>query len=159
MRAAPIGLAMTDREGAFTLARDTSVLTHGHPSGYLSAAYFAAVIWDLARGTSLSQAMAAADALLAREDGNAEMVAILARVRKLAKAGPPDARTIEALGGGWTGEEALAIALLCALTIIGNGLAYRRVANTVAGVAAHSRRQRWHRQSITGEYPRRDARR
>lgn len=116
MRSAPIGLIAHDHALAFEYARDTGVITHGHPSGYLSAAYLAAVTCDLAHGASLSAAMARADALLAAERGNEEMRAILARARELAVAGPPTVAAIESLGGGWTGEEALAIAVLCALT-------------------------------------------
>jgi ADP-ribosylglycohydrolase len=116
MRVAPCGLAAATREEAFALARDTGVITHGHPSGYLSGAYLAALVWDLARGGSLDAALDAADALLAGERGRGELVDVLARARALAARGAPDARTIEALGGGWTGEEALAIALLCTLT-------------------------------------------
>ena len=116
MRSAPIGLAGPSREDAFQLARDAGALTHGHPSGFLSAAYFAALIWDVARGTALPEAMSHADALLSAEPGNAELVTLLARTRQLASNGAPAPETIECLGGGWTGEEALAIALLCALT-------------------------------------------
>ncbi len=116
MRAAPCGLAARTPEDAFELARDTGVITHGHPSGYLSGAYFAAVIWHVARGATLAAAMISADVLLAPELGAAELQAILVRTRALAAAGVPDVAAIESLGGGWTGEEALAIALLCALT-------------------------------------------
>ena len=118
MRVAPCGLAMPEREAAFEIARDSGVLTHGHPSGYLSGAYLASVIWDLARGGTLVDAAAQADRLLAREPGRDELVAILARARALAQHGPPSAATIEDLGGGWTGEEALAIAMLCAWTFV-----------------------------------------
>ena len=116
MRVAPLGLGANSRETAWELARDQGVLTHGHPSGYLSAAYFASVIWDVARGGSLDDAAAHADALLAAATGRDELVAVLARARALAANGAPTAATIESLGGGWTGEEALAIAMLCAWT-------------------------------------------
>ncbi len=33
MRSAPLGLAAASREEAFEAARDTAVVTHGHPSG------------------------------------------------------------------------------------------------------------------------------
>jgi ADP-ribosylglycohydrolase len=132
MRVAPCGLAAGTREQAFELARDSGVLTHGHPSGYLSAAYFASLIWDLARGTSLPDAMVYADDLLAPEKGKGELVRILARTQKLAENGPPDMQTIEALGGGWTGEEALAIAHLCALTFD------KKSSNAVEGALWHA---------------------
>ncbi len=53
MRSAPFGLAARTRSDAFRNARDAAVLTHGHPSGYLSAAYLAALIFDLVRGSSI----------------------------------------------------------------------------------------------------------
>jgi ADP-ribosyl-[dinitrogen reductase] hydrolase len=116
MRVAPLGLGASTPETAWELARDQGVITHGHPSGYLSAAYFATVIWGLARGSSLDDAAVRADALLAGAAGRDELVSVLARARELASQGPPSAATIESLGGGWTGEEALAIAMLCART-------------------------------------------
>ena len=120
MRSAPIGLAAGTRELAFDVARDAGALTHGHPSGYLSAAYFASVIHDVARGIELADAMDLSAGLLTREQGHEEMVAIVESVWKAAKAGPPDPATIERIGGGWVGEEALGIGLLCALTADGS---------------------------------------
>ncbi len=116
MRSAPIGLAAGDRHRAFELARDAAVLTHGHPSGYLSAAYLAALVHDLARGAALPEALADADRLLQGERDHEEVVGAVAHARALAASGPPSAEALQALGGGWVGEEALAIALACALT-------------------------------------------
>jgi ADP-ribosylglycohydrolase len=116
MRSAPIGLAAASRDAAFELGRDAGVLTHGHPSGYLSAAYFASLIHDLSRGGDLRDAIDAADTLLACEFGAAETQRFVALAKELALGGPPTATELEALGGGWTGESALAIALGCVLT-------------------------------------------
>jgi ADP-ribosylglycohydrolase len=116
MRSAPIGLAAGSREAAFRLGRDAAVLTHGHPSGYLSAAYFASVIHDIARGVELRNAMELARPALVAEPAHEEMNAVLAAVQSAAWNGVPSHDTIEAIGGGWTGEEALGIGLLCALT-------------------------------------------
>jgi len=136
MRVAPCGLVAESREAAFELARDCGVITHGHPSGYLSAAYFAAVIWDLARAQTFDDAWDRADALLARETGREELVAILARARELATQGTPNLATIESLGGGWTGEVALAIAMLCAKTF--NPAEPRALEVALWRAAAHS---------------------
>ncbi len=67
MRAAPFGLAARTREQAFRWARDTGAITHGHPSGYLSAGHFAAVIWGVSRGEPLVESVAQANMLLERE--------------------------------------------------------------------------------------------
>jgi ADP-ribosylglycohydrolase/RimJ/RimL family protein N-acetyltransferase len=131
MRSAPFGLLARSREEAFTEARDAGVLTHGHPSGDLSGAYLGSLMYDLARGAPLRAAMAAADDLVAREVGHEELEAIVERARALAALGPPGLAAIERLGGGWTGEEALAIALVCALTAEGDvaGALWRSVAH------------------------------
>jgi ADP-ribosyl-[dinitrogen reductase] hydrolase len=120
MRSAPLGLGCRDMETAFEMARDTAVITHGHPSGYLSAAYFAAVIHGVARGAALPAAMRVADALLEAERDCRETVDAIRRAREVAAGGVPSPEAIESLGGGWVGEEALAIALACALTAEGS---------------------------------------
>lgn len=136
MRVAPCGLGVDRREVAFELARDNGVITHGHPSGYLSAGYLASVVWDLARGSSLAEAMSCADELLAAERGHEELSGAIARARAVARRGPPDVAAIESLGGGWTGEEALAIALLCASTF--DEREPRAVEQALWRAAAHS---------------------
>ena len=116
MRSAPIGLIASTPDEAFQMARNAAVLTHGHPSGYLSAAYFAAVIQGIARDVPLREAMLTADWLLKRERGGDELTDVLERARARAMAALTRSGDIEDLGGGWVGEEAVAIALLCALT-------------------------------------------
>ena len=119
MRSAPIGLGCRSAETAFEMARDSAVVTHGHPSGYLSAAYFAAVTHGVANDATLPSAMDVADALLEQQDGCGETVVAIASAREVAARGVPAPEVIESLGGGWVGEEALAIALACALTVEG----------------------------------------
>jgi ADP-ribosylglycohydrolase len=115
MRAAPFGLAARTREEAFVTARDAAVLTHGHPSGYLSAAYLASLVFDLARGMALADAMAAADVLLSGERDHEEVAAALVGAREVAARRDLSAGAIEQLGGGWVGEQALAIGLASVL--------------------------------------------
>ena len=116
MRSAPIGLAAADVEEAFRIGRNAGVLTHGHPSGYLSAAYFAAVVHGVVRDVPLLDAMAHADRLLEREDRADEVIRAVNAARTSALDGKVTPETIARLGEGWVGEEALGIALLCALT-------------------------------------------
>ncbi len=136
MRSAPIGLAAGSREQAFELARDAGVITHGHPSGYLSAAYLASIIHDVVRGMDLADAMDLGSTVLSHESGHEEMAAVVRSVWEAAKAGPPDAATIQRIGGGWVGEEALGIGLLCALTADGGSPA--GVADGLWRAVAHS---------------------
>lgn len=115
MRVAPIGCVACD--DAFTSAAGAAALTHGHPSGYLSAGAYAHMLQAVIHhGVTLRDA--ARDALdrLARERGHAETTRALGRALALAEAsGDPTAERVESLGAGWTGEEALAVGLYCAL--------------------------------------------
>jgi ADP-ribosylglycohydrolase len=117
MRVAPIGLADGD---PFTLGCQAAALTHGHPSGYYAAGALAVMIRELVRGAGLRAAVAAALAALSRgQPDSAEVIARLKEALAASSAGPASPATIASLGGGWTGEEALAIAMHCALTTTG----------------------------------------
>jgi ADP-ribosylglycohydrolase len=118
MRAAPFGLfpVLGDAERAFEVAAQCGALTHGHVSGYLSAGHLAATVAGLREGMALPAALAQADAILQRREGHGETSRALAAAYLLAERGPPSPEALETLGGGWVGEEALAIAVCCALT-------------------------------------------
>jgi ADP-ribosylglycohydrolase len=117
MRVAPLGL-LRDLEPAKVaeLAARAAALTHGHPSGYLSAAAMAAIV-----RLSLDEPNLAANAQAAREilsswEGSGETIAkIEAALRAAAEDPKNHHRAIESLGAGWVGEEALAIGLYSAL--------------------------------------------
>jgi ADP-ribosylglycohydrolase len=127
MRSAPFGLVAESAEEAFGWARDAGVLTHCHSSGYLSAAYFAAVIFGLARGQGFDEAMAVADELLTGEEQAEETQEAVAGARRAASGGELNVDELVGcdelisfdamvgLGQGWVGEEALAIALAVAM--------------------------------------------
>ncbi|SDJ29557.1 ADP-ribosylglycohydrolase [Frankineae bacterium MT45] len=117
MRAAPFGLAADSPEQAWSEAIAGSVLTHGHPSGVLSSAAFAWIIRSLVAAMPLVDAVATAMARLEQEgDPGAECLRALRQGVELAAAGAPTPERLELLGGGWTGEEALAIAVFAALS-------------------------------------------
>ena len=115
MRIAPVGL-IAGRDVAFSLGVEVAALTHGHPSGYLSAGFMAAVIAALRDGAPVETALDQATAELGRHDGSEETLAAVGRARKLGADGPPSPERVETLGGGWVAEEALAIALYAVLT-------------------------------------------
>ena len=112
MRAAPAGLAARD---AFVLGCDIAALTHGHPSGYLAAGALAVMVNELGVGRSLPAAVARAVGLLRAADGSAETIAALQDAQAAASAGRASADVVQRLGEGWVAEEALAIAVYCAL--------------------------------------------
>jgi ADP-ribosylglycohydrolase len=128
MRVAPVGLLRG--ADAFEVGREVSTYTHGHPSGYLAGAYFAEVIARLVEGETLLGAIATARALLERSECSGEVVrAVDAALELAAKVPEPVLGDVEALGGGWVGEEALAIALYCAIVAPGFEPALRLAVN------------------------------
>jgi ADP-ribosylglycohydrolase len=115
MRVAPLGLvASIDAERAFGLAAEAAALTHGHPSGYLSAATMASLVRELVGGASLQTALDRSLARLSRADGHEETSAALDHASRVAGTGKFGSVAAKALGEGWVGEEALAIALFAA---------------------------------------------
>lgn len=115
MRVAPIGLISED---PFILARNVAAITHGHPAGYVpSAGVLALIISKILKEYGLTDAINhAVYEELPRHNGFEETFAALDRAVKLArdKSVKPSPDTVESLGGGWVGEEALAIAILFA---------------------------------------------
>lgn len=125
MRVAPVGI-YTSGDQAFRLAAECARQTHGHPAGYLSAGWLGCCVAALLRGSTLARAMEDADAqLAASEEVKAQAPKALELVMALANARVEAAATIasgawpgripRSLGQGWVGEEALAIAVYCAL--------------------------------------------
>ncbi|MBT2382138.1 ADP-ribosylglycohydrolase family protein [Streptomyces sp. ISL-11] len=116
MRSAPFGLLVGwEPELVFQLAAECAAQTHGHPSGYLSAAAFAVIVHGAARGGSLEDAIRRAFALLAERPGHEETTQALQQALAAVRQGPPTAERLESLGQGWVAEEALAMGVYCAL--------------------------------------------
>ena len=130
MRIAPIPLyaAVQDRmkiEEADLLAGEAAEITHQHPLGYIAAALMSHVIYRLARDIEPTQEnmkyyiMEGVDMI--RKHYNAyhndveRMAELSERTIFLLDNGKTDLENICHLGEGWTGEEALAIALYCTL--------------------------------------------
>lgn len=122
MRSAPYGMVpgLEDVHVA-SLARQGAVLTHGHPTAWISAAAFALAVAALLRGLDLPAAVGHASAWLdTLGEEAAETRAAVDAARRLAGTvaadpGAPGALPGE-LGEGWVAEEALGIALYAVLT-------------------------------------------
>ncbi len=118
MRVAPIGLVhMASVEMVFDLACYAAGITHGHPTGILSAGVFAAVVRCVFDGATIADGVAEAQGLLReRSEDWAETDAAVSNALRLAKGRRVLSPALVAeLGLGWVAEEALAIALLCGL--------------------------------------------
>ncbi|MCL6580820.1 MAG: ADP-ribosylglycohydrolase family protein [Firmicutes bacterium] len=135
MRVAPVGLALPGRpDEAFALGVATAAITHGHPCGYNSAGCAAAIVARLLVGQRLDEAV---EVELERPALDDETRDICRKAVELARAGAGPDRVLARseglnggcvgagrpdwapLGEGWVGEEALAIALYCALAFAG----------------------------------------
>ena len=116
MRIAPLGLVREYApEHAFKVAAEAAALTHGHPSGYLSAGMLACILRHLVDGATLNAAIEESLGVLSLYADSAETARAVHHVQSAAKPLPVEPAVIEALGGGWVGEEALAIALYSVL--------------------------------------------
>jgi ADP-ribosylglycohydrolase len=115
MRVAPVGLIEDDPQRAFKLGCEAAAITHGHPSGYLAAGALAAMICLLKTGGGLPESIGEAHRMLAARPQSAECVAAVDEAVSLAQEGAPTPEKVEGLGGGWVAEEALGIAIYCAL--------------------------------------------
>ncbi len=129
MRMAPVGLftwrrphtnpasAATD---ALKLGCELAGLTHGHPSGQWPAGALAVLVMRLVDGVSLLDALNESLDLLSEQPSAQETVHALVMARDAAEsARPPGVNEVQRLGEGWVAEEALAIAVYCALVAEG----------------------------------------
>jgi ADP-ribosylglycohydrolase/protein-tyrosine phosphatase len=116
MRVAPLGLIKAIvPESAWRLGAAAAALTHGHPSGFLSAAALATIVRHLLDGADLDTCLEAARRELLASERHEETLKALDHASNLAKEPIPAAEAIARIGGGWVGEEALAIAIYAVL--------------------------------------------
>ena len=123
MRVAPIGLMREYTVAqAFELGVRAAAQTHGHPEGYLPAGALSAIVRALVEGLGLAAAASAALVLLRGRPRSARTVAAL-------RAASAPGASVQGLGEGWVGEEALAVGLHAALAGEGFSGAMRLAAN------------------------------
>jgi ADP-ribosyl-[dinitrogen reductase] hydrolase len=118
MRVAPLGLWLQrDPGGAIQLAAEAAAITHGHPSGFWSAGALAGIVRQLADGHELTAAIEQTVAAMSGLPDVGEALAAIGDAVRLAA--EPETlspeRLAAELGGGWVGEEALAIGIYAAL--------------------------------------------
>jgi len=119
MRTAPVGLAFPSCR-AFQEGAEYAAITHGHPSGYLSAGFLSAMISYIIEGKKLPEAIDLSIGQLTRYDSHSETLKIIELAQKLSVSQKSVEKSIQAIGGGWVGEEALAISLYCSLKFSDN---------------------------------------
>jgi ADP-ribosylglycohydrolase len=115
MRVTPVGLAF-EPERAFEAAAEVAAVTHGHPTGFLSAGVFADVLSRSSRGREVPDAVSEAREHLLGYDDLDETLDALDQAVELYISGVHPVEAIQQMGEGWIAEEALAIALFCAMS-------------------------------------------
>lgn len=121
MRVAPVGLfcwhflSKSESDRVFELGANIAAITHGPPSGYLTGGVLAVMVYALADGATLMEALEHVKALLVSHRGHEETLHALDNAVRLSTADIPHHEAITQLGEGWVAEEALAISVYCAL--------------------------------------------
>lgn len=116
MRVAPAGLYFhRDSERAFRMAAEFSAITHTHPTGYLAGGALGAIIAELVNGADIYEAVDVAMYILKGYDGCMETYRALDHARTLEAGETSPTEAVRRLGEGWVAEEALSVAVYCAL--------------------------------------------
>lgn len=127
MRVAPIGMLShsltlgrpsfrsSQFQRAFDLGCDAAAITHGHPTGFLTAGVMSALVFELLDGADLSSALDQVTHLLIQRDWHEETLNALQRAQSLYEANTDPDDAVRQLGQGWIAEEALAIGVYCSL--------------------------------------------
>lgn len=128
MRVAPIGLCPAlvekDLDQAIRLGAEAAALTHGHPLGWLSAAALVHIVARAAFGGCpygdglygiVQECRETLFRLYPDFPETEELDELLDETVEMARGDIPDEDCLLRLGEGWVAEEALAVALFCAL--------------------------------------------
>src|SRR2546429_4566552 len=127
MRIAPVGMYFAhalirernqDRliPGIFRTGSDLAAITHGHPTGCLSAGVLAVIVGLVLAGRPLKEAVDEAKKELRNHKSHKETLAAIEQAEALAEARPRERSALRVMGKGFVAEEALAMGLYCALS-------------------------------------------
>ncbi len=114
MRTLPASYYSQSLEDAFEKGARQAAITHGHPSGYLSAGAYSAICHALLYGASWESALEHTLAVLSHYQGHEETLVACQKATMALQEELIGPDLTEYLGEGWVGEEALAVALYCA---------------------------------------------
>ena len=125
MRVAPIGLYFAEKQMPMQrsdrIGAEAAAITHGHPLGWLPAAALVHIIRYLIEHegepiiTAVQDAMSALPEVFPDTKHLNDFLTLLRRAVALSESELDDLDAIRKLGQGWVGDEALAIAVYCAL--------------------------------------------
>lgn len=126
MRVAPIGLYFSEKdnvpiEEADRIGAEAAAITHGHELGWLPAAALVHIVRKLTEAdepsvlTAVQDTIAAIPKVFPKAKQLVDLLNLMERAVVLSQSDENDLNAIHALGEGWVGDEALAIATYCAL--------------------------------------------
>ena len=116
MRVAPAGLVYYENpEKAFKAGADCAAITHGDSRAYLSAGFLSGMIANIIDGKNPEEAVDATLPILEKYKNNEHVTKLILKAKEFAKSDISPITAISSLGKGWVGDEALAIAIYCAL--------------------------------------------
>lgn len=120
MRTAPLGFTKAFGSALLNGAK-VAAITHGHPLGWIPAGMLSDIIFKIIYGEKRSLREIIEDSLADTVNQFKDCPDItyfeqlMRKAIDMSETDDDDVTTIEALGGGWVGEEALAIAVYCCL--------------------------------------------
>lgn len=135
MRTAPVAMfgAVDERltvEDAMVLAADAAEITHQHPLGWLPSALETYIIYRLLQHESptvkdfiacITEGYKVLETIYPTElDNINELHALTDKALSLINSDAPDVENINAIGEGWVGDEAFAIAIYCTTKYFGD---------------------------------------
>ena len=129
MRVAPIGLYFNDRSmdvrEICRFGAEAAALTHGHPLGWMPAAALVQIIHEVSQDSmnlrdAVLHSLDTVNEIYADYKDRVSFISLMKKAVDLANGDTDDVKAIHQLGEGWVGDEALAIAVYCALRYSGD---------------------------------------
>ena len=124
MRVAPVGLYFNDKgrpaEEIARIGAEAAAITHGHILGWLPAAALAQIVHEVSQNDdsvydAVMKTLYTQEEMWPASQPKESFLELMRRAVDLAGMDKKDLEAIHRLGEGWVGDEALAIAVYCAL--------------------------------------------
>ena len=113
MRVAPVGLFFGSNV-SFDIGMKIASITHGHHNGYLSAGVFSYLISKIIEGAEIEEAAISALKELKKYKNHKRCFKVISAALMHVEKNTSIRRTINSIGEGWVGEEAIALSIFFA---------------------------------------------
>ena len=122
MRVAPLGLfsSQIDLKEAILLGARAAAITHSHPLGYIPSGFLSGLVYvlinqELSLKDAIEETRVIVNEIFCENDYINDLDRLIRRAVSYTENEQDDLQNLKNLGEGWVGEEALAVALYCAL--------------------------------------------